>query len=432
MRKLFSSPLGRFVRFGAIGLLCLLAFHQPLLWLLAQLGMHPLVANVVGFVFSGVANFGLQNRYTFDKAASRRVTGSLKFLATSLVSLGINSAGFYLFHFVWGWGMNTSSVIPAVGGSLVSFTLSHLWGTFRSTSQEGTKSEMTEAPQEYEQTLGLGMTRLAVGDVTLCHFLPAYNEGQNLAATVADLHAYFSGISLLEFRIVIVNDGSKDNTAQVADELAAKYPEVEVIHHQVNRGYGGALITGFHAAADSGMGLWSFCDSDRQFAPESWGTLLGGYLDSDRKADMVVGYRIGRKDADSKFRYLLGRAWHVVSKFVMGRNSDGTPLLSVRDVDCGFKLGKVKALSSIVDLLQGRAAAISPELIARSNLAGHSIVECGVTHLPRVAGESTGSKPSVMIKSALNILWLGLRLRMESAFSWVGTSATTESSVKGR
>lgn len=438
MRTLFSSKLGRFLRFGAVGLCCLVLVQQPILWVLAKMGMHPLAANAVGFVVSGVVNFRLQNRLTFDSSAGRQMTGAFKFLASSLVSLGVNSAGFYLLHFAWGWGMTTSSVIAAVVGCGVSFGLSYLFGTFRAGQDSSVKGlvPVETAQQELstdtvEQVPPLWEVRLVAQDKTVVHFMPAYNEAGNLPHSVADWHDYFSSIGLLDFRIVIVNDGSADGTFEVAEALAAKYEEVQAIHHGKNRGYGGAMITGFTAAANSGLGLWSFCDADRQFAPESWGTLLMAYNEGN-SPDLVVGYRIGRKQSDSTFRYWLGRSWHAFSKIALGRDDNKAPLLSVRDVDCGIKLGKAKALATFAHQLRGQGAAISPELVARSNLAGHDIVEAGVTHLPRLEGESTGSKPSVMIKSALHILLVAMRLRWERAFSWAGNSVATESSVKGR
>lgn len=264
------------------------------------------------------------------------------------------------------------------------------------------------------------VSNAAVGR-TLAVFLPAYKEEANLPGMIHDLVDYLRSLGLLEFRVFIINDGSPDATGAVADGLAHDYPEVAVIHHPENRGYGGALITGFNAVVGTGFDWWAFMDSDRQFAPESLGTLFLGYVNSD--ADMVVGRRLGRRNADSPFRFYLGRAWHFFGRIVVGRAADGRYLLDVDDVDCGIKMGSIKSLNTIVTRLRGQAAAISPELIARTILAGQRIAECGVTHLARQAGTSTGDKPKVMIRSAWNILLLGAHFRWAYYFDWAKNAA---------
>lgn len=272
---------------------------------------------------------------------------------------------------------------------------------------------MTAVLEQYEQELtpDIANVRALVQGMRLVFFLPAYNEEENIERVVTGLREYLLQLDFLQFHIVIVNDGSRDATGAIADTLERSYPEIGVIHHNPNRGYGGALISGFKSAAQSGWDIWAFFDGDGQFGVDSVGTVLHKLCESD--ADMVVGRRIGRKDADSKFRFLLGRAWHFVSKALMGRGPNGQPLLSVMDVDCGIKAGYNKPLADIVDSFGGKAAAVSPELIARANLAGHRIGEVGVTHLPRLAGESTGDKPMVMLKSAISIAELSLRLRLQ-------------------
>jgi glycosyltransferase involved in cell wall biosynthesis len=238
---------------------------------------------------------------------------------------------------------------------------------------------------------------------------------------VEEVVAYIRALELREFRIIIVNDGSQDDTAGIADGLAKTYPEVVVYHRKKNGGYGRALITGFRAAVDArtktgqAFDLWAFSDSDRQFQIESLGALL--VAQRQTSADLVVGKREVR---ESKYRYLLGRSWHAYSKTVVGRD-----LLVVTDVDCGMKLGRVSSLASFVDKLFGEKAAISPELIARHAMAGHTIEERPVAYLPRMAGKSTGSNPKVMIMSGLHILLVGIVLRLERYFGWTWHLAKT-------
>jgi len=441
------------VRFASVGLLCLLLIQLPIMLGLLEVGVTPLPANALGFVLSAAVNFYLQRRFTFDNGVKGSVTtGLIKFLVTSLVSLGVNTlvVGVVLYGFGGffpsaatsvrsaGFGMidtwaALAALIGAVGGTGFNFLASHILRTFgrhhdgSDATMEIKTSVLNDEHVEVEETEQvplLSEVRATVAGETLTVFMPAYKEADNLHQTVGALVSYLRSLDLFEFRVVVINDGSPDDTGIVADKLAKAFPdEVEAIHHKVNRGYGGALITGFNAAVQSGRRLWAFCDSDGQFDPTSFGTLLVTLFDDDgdKAVDLAVGYRIGRRNSDSAFRFWLGRAWHFFGKYAVGCNAEGKFLLSIHDVDCGIKAGFTKSLARIVEQLQGQAAAISPELIARTNLDCQVIAERGVTHLSRLAGVSTGDNPKVMIRSAWNVFKLGLRLRREVLFGWVSS-----------
>lgn len=439
MRQLIRKGLGnRFVRFASIGLFCLVIIQIPTMLLLMELGATALPANAAGFVLSAVINFFAQGKFTFDNdVAENRLVGLLKFFGTSAVSLGISSL---VFDAVF-YGLNTwavaASFTGAVAGTGFNFGASLVFRTFGSKPQRvefqnpvfnlvtvpGQEPVLvTGDPGETEQVPDLKQVRRATAGKTLAFFMPAYKEEGNLERVVASLVSYLDGLDLLDYRIFIVNDGSPDNTGAIAESLQAVFHgKVVALHHEKNRGYGGALITGFNAVVESGFNLWAFYDGDGQFSNESIGTLLVSLLDDDGEftADMAVGYRIGRRNADSAWRFWLGRAWHFFGKFVVGNDAAGEPLLSVHDVDCGIKVGRRKSLARIVEQLSGQAAAISPELISRANLDNQVIVERGVMHLSRQAGTSTGDDPRVMIRSAWNILLLGLRLRRKILFGWM-------------
>lgn len=402
MELLRQLVRNRFVRFAGIGLLCLLVVQMPVLGVLHSTGMAAVLANVCGFLLSTFVNFVLQRTFTFGDCARGGWSSLARFVASSVVALGVNTGVFVVFHDWFGAWVLVASAAGAVMGSGVNFVINRVL-TFR---QEGEVPVRTET----EATPSLESVRAAVRGNTLAVFMPAYNEAENLPIVVEGLHVYLTSLELLDFRIIIVDDGSPDDTQAVVCGLQTRFAELELRTHRVNRGYGGALRTGFRSVVGTGMDFWGFLDADRQFAPESLGTLL--VARDKRDADMTVGYRIGRKDADSKFRFLLGRAWHLFGKTVVGKKR-----LTVTDVDCGLKVGRTKALAAFVEKLRGEGAAISPELIARTNLCGQLIVEMGVTHLPRGAGESTGSKPSVMLKSAWSLAKLGIRLRAEKILS---------------
>lgn len=456
MGELTGRGLRRFLRFASIGFLCLVFVQLPIMLVLTEAGVAVLPANAVGFVLSAVVNFYLQGRFTFDNVVKGDVALSLiKFLGTSLLSLGVSSLVMGLVFYnlgaamppavafvrAAGFGLVDTWVLLAgfiggVAGAGSNFVASHLIRTFGHPMADGRDDDATveikgsahvaaDIFAEDEQVPRFARVKKAVSGRSLAFFMPAYKEEGNLDRVVGTLIAYLRSLNLLEFRVFIVNDGSPDQTGAVAERLARVFPEVAVIHHEVNRGYGGALITGFDATVSTGYDISGFFDGDGQFDPESIGTLLAALLDQDGEftADMAAGYRLGRRSADSAFRFWLGRAWHFFGGFVVGKNASGERLLGVHDVDCGLKLFRTKSLARIVKQLGGQAAAISPELIARAILDGQTIVERGVTHLARQAGTSTGDDPRVMIRSAWNILLLGLRLRREILFGWVSGPA---------
>jgi glycosyltransferase involved in cell wall biosynthesis len=231
---------------------------------------------------------------------------------------------------------------------------------------------------------------------TLSYFFPAHNEEANLGGLVAEALAVLPTLADT-FEIVIVNDGSRDATGRIADELTAANPGiVRAVHHPVNLGYGAALRSGFRAARHDHV---AFTDGDRQFHVEDLARLI------DRMAaaagpspDVVVGFRIKR--ADPLVRTLYARAYRLANRLFFG--------LRVRDVDCACKLFRRDALREIAVASGG--AFFSAELLIKLHAAGRSIAEVGVPHFPRTAGSATGARPSVVLR-AVRDFW-DLRLRM--------------------
>jgi glycosyltransferase involved in cell wall biosynthesis len=228
----------------------------------------------------------------------------------------------------------------------------------------------------------------------LSYFFPAHNEEANLEGLVDE--ALETLPSLAEaFEIIAVNDGSTDRTAAIADELAARHPDiVRVVHHRTNLGYGAALRSGFGAARYE---LIAFTDGDRQFRIVDLGRLTARLAGPDRP-DVVVGYRIKR--ADPPVRIVYARAYRLANRIFFG--------LRVTDVDGACKLFRRTALEGIAVGSEG--AFFSAELLIKLRAAGRSVVEVGVPHYPRTAGSATGAKPQV-IGRAVRDFWL-LRLRM--------------------
>ena len=230
----------------------------------------------------------------------------------------------------------------------------------------------------------------------LSYFFPAHNEEANLRGLVEEALATLPTLAET-WEIVIVNDGSKDDTGAIADELTAAHPGlVRAVHHPTNLGYGAALLSGFRASRHD---LVAFTDGDRQFRVADVGRLTERLAAGDGP-DVVVGYRIKR--ADPLVRTLYAKAYRFANLVWFG--------LRVRDVDCACKLFRREALDGIA--VESGGAFFSAELLIKLRAAGRTVVEVGVPHHPRTAGSPTGARPSVVLR-AVRDFWL-LRLRMWS------------------
>jgi glycosyltransferase involved in cell wall biosynthesis len=210
-------------------------------------------------------------------------------------------------------------------------------------------------------------------------FLPAHNEEGNIERVVRGFIAELPKVAD-NYEIIVVDDGSRDRTGAIADQMAASDPHVKVVHHQVNRGYGGAVISGIAAASQPFVLL---CDGDGQFDPADV-ELLAARM---RDWDVAVGRRIRR--ADHLMRRVNGKAWTVLVGMLFG--------LHVSDMDCGFKLFRRDLLDGIE--LHSNGAMITTELMARLAGRGARICEVDVKHLPRLSGEQSGNNLRVVAKA---------------------------------
>jgi glycosyltransferase involved in cell wall biosynthesis len=230
----------------------------------------------------------------------------------------------------------------------------------------------------------------------LSYFFPAHNEEANLSRLVEEALGTLPGLAD-SFEIIVVNDGSRDATGRIADELTAAHPGVvRAVHHPTNLGYGAALRSGFRAATHDHV---AFTDGDRQFQVADVGRLIDRMAEPDHP-DVVVGYRIKR--ADPLVRTVYARCYRLANRIFFG--------LKVRDVDCACKLFRRDALDGIG--VESGGAFFSAELLIKLRAAGRTLAEVGVPHYPRTAGSPTGARPSVIFR-AVHDFWL-LRLRMWS------------------
>jgi glycosyltransferase involved in cell wall biosynthesis len=231
----------------------------------------------------------------------------------------------------------------------------------------------------------------------LSYFFPAHNEQDNLQPLVDEALSTLPGLAEV-FEVVIVDDGSRDRTPEIADELAARHPDlVRAVHHAANEGYGAALRSGFGAARYE---LVAFTDGDRQFRVADLGLLTARLLEPDQP-DVVAGFRIRR--ADPIIRTIYARAYRLANRVFFG--------LRIRDVDCACKLFRRGALEGI--RVESGGAFFSAELLIKLRETGRSVVEVGVPHHPRTAGSPTGANPSVVWR-AVKDFW-SLRLRLWAA-----------------
>jgi glycosyltransferase involved in cell wall biosynthesis len=262
------------------------------------------------------------------------------------------------------------------------------------TGPQGTGSR--SATGSVGATVGPGPARPAAPSRVprLSYFFPAHNEEANLAGLVGEALAELPDLAD-EFEIIIVDDGSRDATGRIADELSAVSPGlVRAIHHPTNLGYGAALRTGFRNARHE---LVAYTDGDRQFRVADLGRLTARLAAPDQP-DVVVGFRIRR--ADPPLRTVYAGLYRLANRIFFG--------LPIRDVDCACKLFRRTALDGL--RVESGGAFFSAELLIKLRERGRRVVEIGVPHYPRTAGSPTGARPAVILRAVRDFWSLRLRL----------------------
>ena len=227
--------------------------------------------------------------------------------------------------------------------------------------------------------------------VSLSVIFPAFNEEANIQRTVESARQVLPKLAQT-WEIILVNDGSKDATTPLCDELAEQYPEVRAIHHVDNRGYGAALKSGILAARHDFI---FFTDSDGQFDLEELEHLIE-YADH---YEIVTGYRGKRQDPPHRLINAFG--WKMLVRMVLG--------VKVRDIDCAFKIFQ----RSVFDRVQIRSvgAMVNTEILAQANAFGMRIHEVRVSHYPRQFGKPSGANLRVIAKAFRELLRLYRQLR---------------------
>jgi len=229
-------------------------------------------------------------------------------------------------------------------------------------------------------------------NISVSVVLPAYNEEANIRRTIGSC-IEACGNLFSEFEIIVVDDGSADNTAEIVKETGAVNKSVKLIKHPGNLGYGAALRTGFKA---SGLDWIFFMDSDGQFNPMEISAMVP-YLGDN---DIVAGYRINR--SDNAYRRFLGWTFSRLMNLFFGTG--------LRDIDCAFKFLRGNLLRELP--LTSEASLINTEILYHARRGKWRVKEIGVHHFPRVAGEQSGGSLRVIFKSMRENLRLFVRLRL--------------------
>ena len=244
---------------------------------------------------------------------------------------------------------------------------------------------MTQQRETSEPTIGLSI------------FFPAYNDGATIASLVVTAVATARQLTS-DHEIIVVDDGSRDATSEVLEELSPVYPELRVVRHPQNRGYGAALRTGF---AEATKPLIFYTDGDAQYDPREM-RLLWDRMTSE--VDLVNGYKISR--SDPLHRIIIGRVYHHIVKFSFG--------LTLRDIDCDFRLLRRSIFDRVS--LEKSSGVICVEMIRKIQDAGFRCAEVPVHHYHRAHGKSQFFNVPRIMRTLVDLskLWYRLVLKGES------------------
>lgn len=229
---------------------------------------------------------------------------------------------------------------------------------------------------------------------SLSIFFPAYNDAGTIASLA--LVAHMTARELTDdYEVIVVEDGSPDHTGALVDEMARHFPWLRVVHHAKNRGYGGALRTGFETASKE---LVFYTDGDAQYDPRELATLWRAF---SPEVDFVNGYKISRNDP--LHRIVIGRLYHWFVKLAFG--------LRMRDVDCDFRLMRRSVFEKV--RLTRSSGVICVELMKKVQDHGYRIAEVPVRHFHRSYGKSQFFNFPRVARTLVDLtrLWLELVVR---------------------
>lgn len=228
---------------------------------------------------------------------------------------------------------------------------------------------------------------------SLSFVIPAFNEEPNVAEALRRASAVLESLNL-DYELILVNDGSRDRTGEIAKGMIGTIPNLRVEENHPNRGYGGALKRGFYAALKEWI---AFAPSDNQFDFNQVRELIT----ASNGADIVTGYRAN--DADPFMRRVNRWGWNGLVQILFG--------YMTRDIDCGFKMFRREILDHVT--LNSDGAMVDTELLAGAEARDYKIVEVPLKHLPRTAGSPTGANMKVILRAFRDLVKFRFRLWRE-------------------
>ena len=227
--------------------------------------------------------------------------------------------------------------------------------------------------------------------ISISIFFPCYNEEKNVGTLLTKAIQFIPNITS-DYEIIVVDDGSIDATAEIAQSFSQNHSQVRVIRHETNKGYGAALKTGF---ASCGKDYIFFTDGDNQFDI----TEIAKLLPYVKEFDIVTGFRMKRRD--NFVRKINEFCFNRLVRILFG--------LKIRDLNCAFKIYKREVINSLE--LRSSWGFINSELLIRAKKNGFTIKEVGVTHYPRRWGSQTGANLKVVAGSLRELFKLRKELK---------------------
>jgi glycosyltransferase involved in cell wall biosynthesis len=217
---------------------------------------------------------------------------------------------------------------------------------------------------------------------------PAYNDGETIKDLINSSLEVVRSITD-NYEVIVTDDGSSDQTAEVLIELSRRCPVIKVKRHATNLGYGAALRSGFSAATKE----WIFyTDGDAQYDPGELVNLVGAVNDN---IDIVNGFKITRHDPI--YRAVTGTIYQYLTRWLFG--------IHIKDVNCDFRLFRRKILDQVI--LCTDSGAIGVEMVKKIQAAGFKFIEVPVHHYPRLYGTSQFFKWRHLSRTVLSLasLW---------------------------
>jgi len=223
-------------------------------------------------------------------------------------------------------------------------------------------------------------------------FCPAYNDEGNLPNLIPTVFDFLKENSQ-KFEIVIIDDGAKDKTGEVAEEMARKFPNTRVVHHIKNKGYTATLKEGFE---NGKYDYIMYTDGDNQYDVMD----SVPYLHFLKDNDVIAGYAI--KKAVSGFRKIQSLVYNFLISILF--------FTSFKDINCALKIFKKSVLNKIKINSDPSGAFIDAELILKANKIGFKIAQFPVVHYKRKTGIASGSKPKLILNTIKDMIKLRLGL----------------------